>query len=57
MHKCDKSVKAKSQKVCGANSYVCSNYRGKTGTGWPSYLQSWIEIKLLKLAYEYKLLG
>ena len=26
-------VKTKSQKVLGANSYVCRSYRGKTGRG------------------------
>ena len=31
LHQFGKRVKAKSQKVLGANSYVCRNYRGKTG--------------------------
>ena len=26
-------LKTKSQKVLGANSYVCKSYRGKTGRG------------------------
>ena len=28
-----KRVKTKSQKVFGPNSYICRNYRGKTGRG------------------------
>ena len=32
LHQCGKRVKTKSQKVLGANSYVCRSYRGKTGT-------------------------
>ena len=30
IHKSSKRVKTKSQKVFGANSYVCRSYRGKT---------------------------
>ena len=33
LHQSVKSVKTKSQKVSGANSYVCRIYRGKTGWG------------------------
>ena len=33
LHQCGKKVKTKSQKVLGANSYVCGSYRGKTSTG------------------------
>ena len=33
LHQCGKKVKTKSQKVLGANSYVCESYRGKTGRG------------------------
>ena len=33
LHQSVKSVKIKSQKVSGANSYVCRIYRGKTGWG------------------------
>ena len=33
LNKCGKSVKNKSQKVLGPNSYVCRSYRGKTGSG------------------------
>ena len=33
LHKCGKGVETKSQKVLGANSYVCRNYIGKTGRG------------------------
>ena len=32
LHQCGKRVKTKSQKVLGANSYVCRSYRRKTGT-------------------------
>ena len=28
-----KTLKTKSQNVLGANSYLCSSYRGKTGRG------------------------
>ena len=35
LHQCGKKVKSKSQKVCGANSYVCRSYREKTGIGGP----------------------
>ena len=31
LHQCGKSVKTKSQKVLGRNSYVCRSYRGKIG--------------------------
>ena len=30
---CDKKVKTKTQKVEGANSYICKSYMGKTGRG------------------------
>ena len=33
LQECGKRVKTKSQKVLGANSYVCRSYRGKTGMG------------------------
>ena len=33
LHQSVKKVKTKSQKVLGANSYVCRTYRGKTGMG------------------------
>ena len=33
LHQCDKRFKTKSQKVLGANSYVCRSYRGKIGRG------------------------
>ena len=33
LHQSVKSVKTKSQKASGANSYVCRIYRGKTGWG------------------------
>ena len=33
LHQCGKRFKTKSQKVLGANSYVCRIYRGKTGRG------------------------
>ena len=33
LHQCGKTVKTKTQKVLGANSYVCRSYRGKTGKG------------------------
>ena len=33
LHQCGKKVKTKSQKVLGANSYVCRSYTGKTGRG------------------------
>ena len=33
LHQCGKRVKTKSQKVLGANSYICRSYRGKTGRG------------------------
>ena len=33
LHQCVKRVKAKSQKVLGANFCVCRCYRGKTGKG------------------------
>ena len=32
LYQCGKWVKTKSQKVFGANSYVCRNCRGKTGS-------------------------
>ena len=31
LHKRDKRVVTKSQKIFGANSYVCRSYRGKFG--------------------------
>ena len=31
LQQCDKRVKTKSQRVLGANSYVCRSYREKTG--------------------------
>ena len=37
LHHCGKRVKTKSQKVFGANSYVCRSYRGKTGRGMGSF--------------------
>ena len=33
LHESVKRVKTKSQKVLGANSYVCRSYREKTGRG------------------------
>ena len=33
LHQCAKKVKARSQKILGANSYICRSYRGKSGTG------------------------
>ena len=44
LHQCGKRVKTKSQKVLGANSYVCRSYRRKTGTvgGGPPLPVSWI---------------
>ena len=33
LHQRDKRVKTKSQRVLGANSYVCRSYRGKPGRG------------------------
>ena len=33
LHQCRKRVKAKSQEVLWASSYVCRSYRGKTGRG------------------------
>ena len=38
-HKCDKSVKSKSQKVLVINFDVCRNYTGKTGR--PFCLENW----------------
>ena len=32
LHQCGKRVKTTSQKVLGANFYVCRSYRGKTGS-------------------------
>ena len=32
-HQCVKRVRTKSQKVLGANSYICRSYRQKTGRG------------------------
>ena len=51
-YKCDKRLKTKSQKVLGANSYVCRGYRGKTGRGdflgdLPPSTPSWIELSSL----------
>ena len=42
LHQCDKRVKTKSQKVLGANPYVCRSYRAKTGRGWMGLPPSWI---------------
>ena len=33
LHQCSKRVKTKSQKVLGANSYICSREKGKTHKG------------------------
>ena len=33
LHQCGKTVKTVSQKVLGANSYVCRSYKGKIGKG------------------------
>ena len=33
LHQSVKRVKTKSQKIFGANFYVCRSYRGKTGRG------------------------
>ena len=44
LHQCGKRVKTKSQKVLGANSYICRSYRGKTGRG--ALGESWIGLKL-----------
>ena len=33
LHRCGIRVKTKSQRSFGANSYVCTSYRGKTGRG------------------------
>ena len=33
LHECGKRVITKSQKVLGANPYICRSYRGKTGKG------------------------
>ena len=41
-----KRVKTKSQKVFGANSYVCRSYSGKTNDGGGGWLPlSWIGLK------------
>ena len=41
-----KRVKTKSQKVLGANSYVCRSYSGKTNDGGGGWLPlSWIGLK------------
>ena len=43
LHQCGERVKTKSQKVLEANSYVCRNYRGKTGSGaFLAHPTSWI---------------
>ena len=34
LRQCGKRIETKSQKVLGANSYVCRSCRGKTGRGW-----------------------
>ena len=44
LHQRWKRVKTKSQKVLGANSYVCRSYKGKTGRG-PFYPPSWMELR------------
>ena len=33
LHQCGKTIKTKSQKVLGGNSYICRSYKGKTGRG------------------------
>ena len=40
LHQFGKRIKTKSQKVCGANSYVCRSYRGKTSRGAAFILNS-----------------
>ena len=44
LHQCGKRVNTKSQKVLGANSYICKSYRGKTGTrgAFCHFPPSWI---------------
>ena len=45
VHWCGKDVKSKSQKVFGANSYVCRSYRGKTGrTPPPHFILNGVKI-------------
>ena len=44
LHKCGKGVETKSQKVLGANSYVCRSYMGKSGRGFPPIL-NWVKVK------------
>ena len=46
LHHCAKRAKIKSQKVLGANSYVCRSYGGKTGRGTFLALPlSWIGLR------------
>ena len=33
LHQCGKRVKTNSQKIFGADSYICGSYRRKTGRG------------------------
>ena len=45
LHQCGKKVKTKSQKVFGANSYICRGYRGEPGRGGRGFaLPSLIEL-------------
>ena len=40
LHQCAKRVKTKSQKIFGANSYVCRSYSGKGGSGGGAFCPS-----------------
>ena len=46
IHHCGKRVETKSQKVFGANSYVCRSWKGKTGRGLFWLILSRIGLKL-----------
>ena len=52
LRQCGKRFKTKSQKVFGANSYICISYRGKTDRGNLFVrLPSWIGLIKLKLYF------
>ena len=45
LHKWEKRVENKNQKVFGANSYACRSCKGKTGWGGPFWPPSQIGLK------------
>ena len=44
LHQCAKKVKDWSQKILGANSYICRSYRGKSDTG--AFAPCWIGLTI-----------